>query len=106
MPNEKICLVVKSPQLGKLLRENTLTPAGYQVSLVSEPGKAHRLLEQEPSDLLILEAGDDLDDVFRYVADLLDAHPALGIILLNNQRDENTLARALRASILDSWHYP
>lgn len=106
MPNEKICLVVKSPQLGKLLSENTLTPAGYQVSLVSEPEMGQVILDQDTCDLLILEAGEDLDDVFEFAANLLDSYPALGIILLSSHRDASTLVRALRAGMLDFLTLP
>jgi two-component system NtrC family sensor kinase len=106
MPDEKICLVIKSPQLEKLLGENTLKPAGYQVSQAADLVKAKSLLTRQAFDILIIEAGDDLQDVFTIVRDLSEVHPDLVVILLAAQPTGEVLRRALHLGIADILELP
>jgi two-component system NtrC family sensor kinase len=106
MSNEKICLVIKSPQLGKLLQENTLDPSEYQVILTSDLENAQALLTQQAFDVVIIEVGNDLEASFQFVENLSGDHPSLGIILLNPHSDEAILRKAMCLGVSDLLTLP
>lgn len=96
-----ILLVVSEPQLGELLERGVLSPAGYQVTLVSNPTAAKSIIRSSPIELVILEIEAGKGDPFALPQDLLNTFPAVPLILVGATEDQGFQTQALRTGVAD-----
>ncbi len=107
MAENSILLVVKDPQLGKLLRDRTLRPGGYQVELVEDPKFARAALTHSSFGVAILEETVDGPSVMGFAAELIEQDPSLSLILIDNsQRGDEQVREALKVGFAEYLKVP
>ncbi len=107
MASEKILLVISDPQLGKLLKEGTLQPVGFQAVLVSDVNTGQAIANASQYDAVILEERSVDGDAIQQAARFLGLNPSLAILVISfvNQ-DEEYLRKLLQVGVCDYLKLP
>lgn len=101
MANETILLILADTQLSNVLEGSILSPAGYEVTLVSIKSVAESLVKDTQPDLVILAdklldgSGLDLAPIF------LERFPNLAMILLADNPSQEMAIKALQLGFSD-----
>jgi len=106
MVSEKILLILTDPQLSKLLKDGTLSPAGYQVSSVEGINGARAVLDSSFVDLMILDETVGFDQLVGFTESILRDHPYVPIILIGSPSENSKLLRVMKAGIFDYLSLP
>ena len=106
MPDEKICLVIKNTQLGKLLKERILGPEGYQVSVFQEPGIDPPQFIRQKFDAVVVEIGDNAVPTLQFVENILGGNPSIALILLSNFNRMDVVHRGFHLGVSDILTLP
>jgi len=91
MANEKILLVTTDQQLGKLLKDGTLQPVGFQVVLVEDVTTAQAVANASEYDVVILEERDKNGGAINHAARFLELNPSLSVIVISFIPQEESL---------------
>lgn len=106
MSNEKILLVISDPHLGKLLKDGTLRPAGYQVTLAEDRHSVESVPGFSSVDVVILEERSDDDALVEFAGHLLHTYPSLAVLLIVSAGRDDLVLRALRMGVIDCLYPP
>ncbi|MCJ7700279.1 MAG: GAF domain-containing protein [Anaerolineales bacterium] len=106
MSGENILIVIKNPHLGKLLKDNTLNPAGYKVTLIPEKGAAQSVLYTQTFEAIILDDGDSFEQALQFSEQILENHPGVSLILLSSSSETALIFRAFRLGVSDFLTLP
>src|SRR4030066_2172152 len=101
MASRKIILAHSDPQLGNLLENSILKPAGYEVTYVAEQATTEALVKSTLPDLIII--GQMLRDGngLELAGKLFATYPNIPIILIANQPSPGLMQAALRNGASD-----
>jgi len=107
MSAEHILILLAQAEIGQSLARNTLQPAGYKVTLVSDLKTLEDQLRQQKPDLLIL--GDQyppqmispLQNGLEIADKILQRHPEVPVILIAAQPSEALAIQAFRLGVAD-----
>jgi two-component system NtrC family sensor kinase len=101
MATRKIILAHSDPQLGNLLENSILRPAGYEVTYVAEQATTEALVKSTLPDLIII--GEMLRDGngLELVGKLFATYPNIPIILIASQPSPALMQSALRNGACD-----
>lgn len=106
MSGENILIVIKNPHLGKLLKDNTLNPAGYNVTLIPEKGAAQSVLDTQTFEAIILDDGDSFEQALQFSEQILENHPGVSLILLSSSSETALIFQAFRLGVSDFLTLP
>lgn len=101
MPNEQVLLILSDVEAAQLLERSTLTPAGYDVTLVRDQVTAETLIQAKLPDLIILEDRLEDGDGLELAARLLERYPTLPIILFTTKHSASLVINAFRQGFVD-----
>lgn len=93
-----ILLIIADNQTGDLLDRGVLTPAGFQVSQVSDATSAAAMMRSSSFDVAIVESA--VGGV-QLAINLAELHPALPLILIAAAEEQALMLDALRAGVFD-----
>ena len=101
MASRKIILAHSDAQLGNLLENSILRPAGYEVTYLAERATTESLVKATMPDLVII--GEMLRDGsgLELASKLFNAYPNIPIILIASQPSPSVMQSALRNGISD-----
>jgi len=106
MPSETIYLVLSDPKLSRVLERDTLTPAGYDVTMIGESHTADSLLHDHLPDLLILSEQLKSEAPLSLAKKYVKLYPQLPLIVISSQDTEGLALEALRAGVNDLLNWP
>jgi two-component system phosphate regulon sensor histidine kinase PhoR len=106
MLEEKVFVVISEPQLGDFLVKESLSPAGFEVTLIQERGLVDAMLRQSLPDAIIIGEYFNGQDGIAFAATLIQDYPALPLILIANSGCGSVAERAIRAGVSDCISLP
>jgi len=101
MSNENILLVVSDPNLGKLLKDGILRPAGYQVTRAEDRHSVESVPGFSSIDVVILEERSADDALVEFAGQLLRTSPTLAVIVIVSPDRDDLVLSALRMGVID-----
>ena len=106
MSDTRILLLHSDPKIGTLLENAALTPAGHQVTLITEWKTAQTTLQGFIPDLVITSDKLEGKNTADLVAPFLKRYPLIPIILIPEVHTEESAIEALRAGYVDYLRPP
>jgi two-component system NtrC family sensor kinase len=106
MPDEHSVYILSDSHNGELLYRTILRPAGYIASLVPQPEKVKKLLEERLPDLLVVEDQFAGGKGSELGSQLLERYPALPVILLSSAPSDTQARHTLRLGFAGCLYPP
>jgi two-component system, OmpR family, phosphate regulon sensor histidine kinase PhoR len=107
MAGEKILLVISDPQLGKLLKEGTLQPVGFQTVVVSDVNTGEAIANASQYDAVILEEHTPDGEAINQAARFLRLNPTLAVIIISFvDQDDEYIRNLMQVGVCDFLKLP
>ncbi len=106
MSNEHILLALADAEAGQFLERTALSPAGYQVTLVSDWKAIESVLQNDPPALIIISEQIEGQDSTAWARAYIANNPLTPVILLARFYSDKQIIQTLRQGFADCFTLP